>query len=302
METRSGASLAGKRAVVTGAASGIGAAIARRLAAEGAEVVVCDRDAEGAKTVAAEVSGEPWVVDLADTIGLHDLHLEADVLVNNAGLQHVAAVHEFPPDRFALIQRVMLEAPFLLSRAALPHMYDAGWGRIVHISSAHGLRASAYKSAYVSAKHGLEGLSKVLALEGAPHGVTSNCVNPGYVRTPLVEKQLADQARIHAMSEQQVITEVMLTRSAVKRLIEPDEVAGAVSYLCSRPGVLHHRHQHRRRRRLVGELTPCRSAGDQGDRPAAAAGAPGQAHGAASRRLAENGPHVRRGVPRAARP
>jgi 3-hydroxybutyrate dehydrogenase len=112
-------------------------------------------------------------------------------------------------------------------------MYDRGWGRIVNISSAHGLRASAYKSAYVSAKHGLEGLSKVLALEGATHGVTSNCVNPGYVRTPLVERQIADQARVHGLSDGEVVTQVMLTRSAIKRLIEPDEVAAAVSYLCS---------------------------------------------------------------------
>ena len=233
METPRATSLAGRRALVTGAASGIGAAVARRLAAEGAKVVICDRDAAGAEALADEVGGEPWVVDLGETEKLHDLTLEVDVLVNNAGLQHVAPVDEFPPDRFALIHRVMLESPFLLSRAALPHMYASGWGRIVHISSAHGLRASAFKSAYVSAKHGLEGLSKVLAVEGATKGVTSNCVNPGYVRTPLVEKQLADQARVHDMSEEQVVTDVMLTRSAVKRLIEPDEVAGAVSYLCS---------------------------------------------------------------------
>ena len=233
METPRATSLAGRRALVTGAASGIGAAVARRLAAEGAKVVICDRDAAGAEAVADEIGGEPWVVDLGETEKLHDLTLEVDVLVNNAGLQHVAPVDEFPPGRFALIHRVMLESPFLLSRAALPHMYASGWGRIVHISSAHGLRASAFKSAYVSAKHGLEGLSKVLAVEGATKGVTSNCVNPGYVRTPLVEKQLADQARVHDMSKEQVVTDVMLTRSAVKRLIEPDEVAGAVSYLCS---------------------------------------------------------------------
>jgi 3-hydroxybutyrate dehydrogenase len=233
METPRATSLAGRRALVTGAASGIGAAVARRLAAEGAKVVICDRDAAGAEALADEVGGEPWVVDLGETEKLHDLTLEVDVLVNNAGLQHVAPVDEFPPERFALIHRVMLESPFLLSRAALPHMYASGWGRIVHISSAHGLRASAFKSAYVSAKHGLEGLSKVLAVEGATKGVTSNCVNPGYVRTPLVEKQLADQARVHDMSEEQVINDVMLTRSAVKRLIEPDEIAGAVSYLCS---------------------------------------------------------------------
>lgn len=225
--------LTGKRAVVTGGASGIGAAAARHLAAAGAHVVVCDRDADGAEAVAKEVSGEVWVTDLGDTGALADLELDADILVNNAGIQHVAPVEEFPPDRFAMILRIMLEAPFLLSRACLPTMYARGWGRIVNISSAHGLRASAYKSAYVSAKHGLEGLSKVLSLEGASHGVTSNCVNPGYVRTPLVEKQIADQARVHGLSEDEVLSKVILTQSAIKRLIEPEEVAGAVGYLCS---------------------------------------------------------------------
>lgn len=230
---RTSADLSGKRALVTGGASGIGAAIVRRLADRGAHVVVCDRDPEGAERLAGEIAGDAWVVDLADTAALADLRLEADILVNNAGIQHVAPVEEFPPDRFALILRIMLESPFLLSRACLPHMYQQRWGRIVHISSAHGLRASPFKAAYVSAKHGLEGLSKVLALEGAEHGVTSNCVNPGYVRTPLVEKQVADQARVHSLSEDQVVTQVMLTQSAIKRLIEPDEVAAAVGYLCS---------------------------------------------------------------------
>ncbi len=225
--------LRGRRAVVTGAASGIGAAVARRLAAHGAAVVVCDRDADGAAGVAEEISGDVWVVDLGETAALSELKLEADILVNNAGIQHVAPLEEFPPDRFALIHRIMLEAPFLLTRACLPHMYARGWGRVVNVSSAHGLRASPYKAAYVSAKHGLEGLSKVIALEGATHGVTSNCVNPGYVRTPLVERQIGDQARVHGLSEDEVISQVMLTQSAVKRLVEPEEVGAAVAYLCS---------------------------------------------------------------------
>ena len=225
--------LSGKRAVVTGAASGIGTAVARHLSSRGACVVVCDRDGDGAKAVAEEVGGEPWVVDLSDIDALADLTLEADILVNNAGIQHVAPVEEFPPGVFSTILRLMLEAPFLLTRACLPHMYERGWGRVVHISSAHGLRASAYKSAYVSAKHGLEGLSKVIALEGAERGVTSNCINPGYVRTPLVEKQIADQARVHGLTEEEVQSKVLLERSAIKRLIEPDEVAEAAGYLCS---------------------------------------------------------------------
>ena len=225
--------LTGRRAIVTGAASGIGAAIARRLAASGAKVVVCDRDGDAASTVAEEIDGETWVVDLADTDALADIDLDVDILVNNAGIQHVAPIEDFPPEMFATIHRLMLHAPLLLTRAGLPRMYARGWGRVVHVSSAHGLRASVYKAAYVSAKHGLEGLSKVIALEGADKGVTSNCVNPAYVRTPLVEAQIADQARVHDLSEDEVRTKVMLDRTAIKRLIEPDEVAAAVVYLCS---------------------------------------------------------------------
>jgi len=131
------------------------------------------------------------------------------------------------------MHRLMVEAPFLLARAALPRMYAAGWGRIVNISSVHGLRASAFKCAYVSAKHGLEGLSKVIALEGADKGVTSNCVCPGYVRTPLVERQLDDQAAVHGLDRDEVMSTVLLSRTATKRLAEPSEVAEAVAYLCS---------------------------------------------------------------------
>src|ERR671929_1830047 len=227
------AALAGRRAMVTGGASGIGRACAQRLAAEGAAVVVVDRDGEAAETVAADVGGTAVAVDLSDLDAVDRLDLAVDVLVNNAGIQHVAPVHEFPPDRFSLILRLMLEAPFRLVRGALPHMYAEGWGRVVNISSVHGIRASAYKSAYVTAKHGLEGLSKVIALEGAEHGVTSNCVNPAYVRTPLVEGQIADQARAHGLSEDQVVEQVMLAPAAVRRLIDPGEVAEAVAFLCS---------------------------------------------------------------------
>src|SRR5688500_5318816 len=225
--------LAGRRALVTGGASGIGRACAVRLAAAGAEVTVADRDADAAKSVAELVGGTAVAVDLSDLDAVDALDLDIDVLVNNAGLQHVVPIHEFPVDRFSYILRLMLEAPFRLARGALPHMYAQGWGRIVNISSIHGLYASPYKSAYVTAKHGLEGLSKVIALEGAEHGVTSNCVNPAYVRTPLVENQIADQAKAHGLSEDEVVSEVMLAPAAVKRLIEPEEVAEAVAYLCS---------------------------------------------------------------------
>jgi 3-hydroxybutyrate dehydrogenase len=225
--------LAGRRALVTGGASGIGRACAVRLAAAGAEVIVADRDAESAKTVAELVGGTAVAVDLSDLDAVDALDLDIDVLVNNAGLQHVAPIHEFPVDRFSYILRLMLEAPFRLVRGALPHMYEQGWGRIVNVSSVHGLRASPFKSAYVTAKHGLEGLSKVIALEGAAHGVTSNCVNPAYVRTPLVEGQIADQAKAHGLSQDEVVAQVMLAPAAIKRLIEPEEVAEAVAYLCS---------------------------------------------------------------------
>jgi 3-hydroxybutyrate dehydrogenase len=153
--------------------------------------------------------------------------------VNNAGVQHVSPVTDFPPERFRFIQALMVEAPFLLIRAALPHMYAQEFGRIVNISSVHGLRASEFKVAYVTAKHGLEGLSKVTALEGAAHSVTSNCVNPGYVRTPLVTKQIADQAKVHGIPEDQVVSEILLKESALKRLVEPEDVASLVGWLAS---------------------------------------------------------------------
>ncbi len=225
--------LAGRRALVTGGASGIGLACVHEFARRGAHVVVADLNADAATAVAGEVGGEAWIVDLADTAALEELRLDVDILVNNAGIQRVAPIEQYDPDVFRLLIRLMLESPFLLIRAALPAMYERGWGRIINISSAHGMRASAFKAAYVSAKHGLEGLSKVTALEGAPHGVTSNCVNPAYVRTPLVEKQIADQARVHGIPESEVVEKVMLTESAIKRLVEADEVASLVGWLAS---------------------------------------------------------------------
>jgi 3-hydroxybutyrate dehydrogenase len=231
-------SLTGRTALVTGAASGIGRAVAVRLAEAGARTVVLDRDETGAKQLATDIGGDHLVADLSDpgvvdTLGLADAGI--DIVVNNAGLQHVAPVEEFDPERFALIQRVLLEAPFRFARALLPGMYDRGWGRIVNISSVHGHRASPFKAAYVSAKHGLEGLSKVIALEAAGRGVTSNTVCPGYVRTPLVEGQIADQARTHGVEESEVLDDVLLARTPVKRLVEPEEVADLVAFLCG-PG------------------------------------------------------------------
>ncbi|MEU4062819.1 3-hydroxybutyrate dehydrogenase [Streptomyces wedmorensis] len=230
--------LTGRTALVTGAAGGIGRACALRLAAAGARVRAVDRAAEGLETLAGEAAAlpgdlEPRLLDLTDLDAAEASAAGADILVNNAGLQLVRPIEEFPPDVFHTVLTVMLEAPFRLIRGALPHMYGQGWGRVVNISSVHGLRASAFKSAYVAAKHGLEGLSKTAALEGAPHGVTSNCVSPGYVRTPLVERQIADQAAAHGIPPERVLSEVLLKDAALKRLIEPDEVAEAVLYLCT---------------------------------------------------------------------
>ena len=222
----------GRRALVTGAASGIGRASAIKLAEAGAHVVAVDLDAEGLASLAADVPGvEAIACDLSDYDAIARLPRDVDILVNVAGIQTVSPIQDFPVERFELIMRVMLHAPWYLIRQSVPHMYERTWGRIVNLSSAHGLRASEFKSAYVTAKHGLEGLSKVVALEGAPYGVTSTTVNPAYVRTPLVEKQIVEQAKAHDMDEDEVVTKIMLARSHVKRLIEPEEVAELVLFL-----------------------------------------------------------------------
>ena len=225
--------LDGRSALITGGAGGIGAACARELAQRGAKVTVADIDEAGAQSVADEIGGSAWTLDLLDVGALEDLDLHTDILVNNAGVQTVSEIAAFPPDRFRLMMTLMVEAPFLLIRAALPHMYRNEFGRVINISSIHGLRASPFKAAYVTAKHALEGLSKVAALEGGPHGVTSNCVNPGYVRTPLVTKQIADQARTHNIGEDEVVAAILLKESAVKRLVEPEEVGSLVGWLAS---------------------------------------------------------------------
>src|SRR6478736_1692816 len=198
--------LNGRKALVTGGASGIGAASARALAARGAKVVIADVDESAAAALADEIGGTSWAVNLLDVESLQTLSLDCDILVNNAGIQRISPIEEFDP---------------------------ADFRRIINLSSVHGIRASPFKSAYVAAKHGLEGLSKVTALEGGAHGVTSNCINPGYVRTPLVESQIADQAKVHGIPESEVLAKIMLTESAVKRLVEPEEVASLVGWLSS---------------------------------------------------------------------
>jgi len=194
---------------------------------------VLDLNGDGARKVADEIGGEAMQADLSDYEVLDALEIEADIVVNNAGIQYIAPIEEFPPERFSLMLRIMLEAPFRLVQKALPGIDEKGWGRVINISSVHGLRASPFKAAYVSAKHGMEGLSKVIALEGGPKGVTSNTVNPAFVRTPLLENQIADQARTHGIPKDEVIEKVILEAPAIKRLIEPSEVAEVVTFLCA---------------------------------------------------------------------
>jgi 3-hydroxybutyrate dehydrogenase len=231
----------GRAAIVTGAASGIGRAIATDLAAQGTRVLFADVNVAEGERVAADFSTAVFQrADIAKQADCEALVARAvrefgrvDILVNNAGLQHVAPVEEFPVETWERLVHIMLFGAFYLTRAVLPHMYAKRWGRIVNIASVHGLVASPYKSAYVAAKHGLVGFTKTVALEAAEKGVTVNAVCPSYVRTPLVEKQIADQAKVHGISEDAVIREIMLAPAAIKRLLEPSEVAAYVRFLCS---------------------------------------------------------------------
>lgn len=248
--------LKNRRALVTGGASGLGRAIALAFARGGARVIVADRDGGGARTVAAEIeeiaqsasgqasddapAAEVWEVDLADTTALEQRFaqepLDVDILVNNAGIQRIHPIEEFPLEEWRLIQTLMLEAPFVLTKAALPAMYARGWGRIINLSSVHGLRASVNKSAYVAAKHGLMGLTKTTALEGGDKGVTCNAINPGYVMTPLVEAQVTELAQNRGISEDEVLREVFLEHSAVPTLPVPEDVASIAVLLASEAG------------------------------------------------------------------
>ena len=227
-----------RRALVTGAASGIGLAIATRLSARGAHVVLTDVAGDRLQSAAAGLEGVVTIeADLSDSADVHRLADEAgeiDILVNNAGLQHVSPVEDFDDAAWHNLVDVMLTAPFLLIKDLLPGMYERGWGRIVNIASVHGLVASPFKAAYVSAKHGLLGLTKTVALEaaGRAQDVTVHAICPSYVRTPLVDSQVDAKARTNGVSPDTVVDQVLLSRNAVKRLIAPDDVAGAVEFLC----------------------------------------------------------------------
>ena len=227
-----------KTALVTGAASGIGLAIVREFHARGMGVVASDVSAQklaaacesmpAVRCIAADLSDKSAVARLAEETGA------VDVLVNNAGLQHVSPIEKFEQAKWDLLLQVMLTAPFQLIQAVLPGMYERSWGRIINISSVHGLVASPFKSAYVSAKHGMMGLTKTVALEAGARSqnITCNAICPSYVRTPLVEKQLADQAKAHGFPEAEVFEKVLLAQNAIKRLIEPEDVAQLAAFLC----------------------------------------------------------------------
>ena len=235
----------GKVAIVTGGASGIGFAIVESLAQAGVNCVIADMDVSGGELAVAKLQEAGFttlfvktnVSSPEDVRHLVDAAVEKfgrlDIMVNNAGLQFVAPVVDFPEERWNLLIGVMLTGTFLCCKYALPHMIQQKWGRIINISSLHGRVASPFKVAYISAKHGVMGLTKVVALEQAENGITCNAICPAYVRTPLVEKQIADQARANGISEEDVVQKIMLQPAAIRRLLEPSEVASLARYLCT---------------------------------------------------------------------
>jgi len=228
--------LGGKRALVTGSTSGIGLAVARALRAEGAEVLLSGLgDPDSIAKLCEELEARHLPGDLSRRDGVEAVMGEAgpvDVLVNNAGIQHVAPIEEFPPEKWDTIIALNLTAAFDTCRLAVPHMKQAGWGRIINVASAHSLTASPFKSAYVSAKHGLAGLTKTLALELATHGVTANCISPGYVWTPLVENQIPDTMKARGMTRDEVINEVLLLRQPTKQFVHPEDIGAMAVFLC----------------------------------------------------------------------
>jgi 3-hydroxybutyrate dehydrogenase len=232
--------LDGKVALVTGSTSGIGLAIATALAREGAKLMIngfgdaaaiaAECKALGAIHDAADMSDpaaiETMMKRCADELG------PPDVLVNNAGIQHVAAIEDFPPDKWDAIIAINLSAAFHTTRLAIPAMKTKGWGRIIHTASAHSLVASPNKSAYVAAKHGIAGLTKTVALETARDGITANCISPGYVWTPLVERQIPDTMKTRGLTREQMIEDVLLAAQPTKRFVTPEEVAALALFLC----------------------------------------------------------------------
>jgi 3-hydroxybutyrate dehydrogenase len=229
-----------KIALITGAASGIGLACAERFARDGCTVVIADVNEKAGQEHARRLEGSFIAADLSRRDGCKKLvdetlrrHGTVHILVNNAGYQHVSPIEDFPEDQWERMISLMLTAPFLLTRYCWPSMKKQKWGRIINIGSIHALIASPFKVGYIAAKHGLIGITKTAALEGGEHGITVNAICPAYVRTPLVDNQIADQAKANRMSPEEVIQKIMLEPAAVKRLIEPAEVADFAAYLCS---------------------------------------------------------------------
>ncbi|MGQ0793113.1 MAG: 3-hydroxybutyrate dehydrogenase [Deltaproteobacteria bacterium] len=232
-----------KVAVITGAASGIGLAIAEAFAREGASVAIADIDEEGGRAAALAInaSGGRAIFFRADVTSPGECKslieaAEAEfggihILVNNAGVQYVSPIADFPEEKWNLLINIMLTAPFLCTKYALPIMIRHKWGRIINISSIHGMVGVKFKSAYVAAKHGIIGLTRVTALEGAEHGITANAICPTFVRTPLVEKQIDAQARVHGIPREEVIERVILAEAPMKRMLEPEEVADLALFL-----------------------------------------------------------------------
>ncbi|MCL1837659.1 MAG: 3-hydroxybutyrate dehydrogenase [Treponema sp.] len=230
----------GKVTIVTGAASGIGLAIAQSFAKDGAKVVMADVNEEKLKGEADKIGGAFIKVDLSkreDCKALVDFalqkHNRVDILVNVAGIQTVSPIEDFPEDKWDFMIDLMLSAPFYCTKYVWKSMKANGWGRIINLNSIHGLVASEFKSAYVSAKHGLAGLTKVAGLEGGSQGITVNSICPAYVRTPLVDGQIEAQAKTHGIPPEKVITDIMLVKSAIKKLLEPSTIADIVKFLCS---------------------------------------------------------------------
>jgi 3-hydroxybutyrate dehydrogenase len=225
-------SFQGKSVLITGAGSGIGRACAIAFAESGACVIAVDLDLKLLKDLKSSYSLEIIEADLTKPEKFFPDNLEIDILINNAGIQHVSPLEEFSMEKADAMLSLMLRTPFYLIQKSLPSMYSKNWGRIIGISSIHGHIASPFKSAYVMAKHGMEGLHKTVALEAGAHGVTANTIAPAYVRTALLEKQINDQAHVNKLTADQVINEIMLAPAAIKRLIEPEEIANMALYLC----------------------------------------------------------------------
>lgn len=235
--------LKSKICIITGAASGIGLSIAEEFLKDGAKVVMADINEKELKTQSERIGGDYIKSDLSkreDCKKLVDYTLDkyskVDILINVAGIQVVSPIEDFPEDKWDFIMSLMLTAPFLLTKYVWPSMKEQKWGRIINLNSIHGLVASEFKVAYVSAKHGLGGLTKTAGLEGGPYGITVNSICPSYVRTPLVDNQINDQAKSHGISRDEVVNDIMLQKSAIKNLIEPSSIAALAKFLCSDAG------------------------------------------------------------------